>query len=95
MKAKFITTLLMSVFSIILFSCSNPKLQSGVEVISKIEKFRSENNRLPNNLTEIGIIENEGGPVYYEKKTESEYILWFGKELGESMTYDSQTKAWK
>ena len=71
------------------------KTSLGNEVAQKVEKFKTEKGRLPNNLIEIGIVETETGPIYYEKKTESRYILWFGKELGESMTYDSDTKQWK
>lgn len=70
------------------------KLRQGNEVVAKVEKFRNENGRLPGNLREIGIVETESGPVFYEKKSETKYIIWFGKELGESATYDSDTKKW-
>ncbi len=76
-------------------SCSNSEIRQGNEIVSKIEKFKSEKNRLPNNLTELGLVEDEAGPIYYEKKGETKFILWFGKALGESAIYDSDTKQWK
>jgi hypothetical protein len=66
----------------------------GNEVATKIENFRKERNRLPSSLTEIGIEESENGPIFYRKESESKYILWFGKELGESVTYNSDSKQW-
>jgi hypothetical protein len=95
MKAKTFIILIFATISLVITSCSNSKISAGNEVIVKIEKFKVDKGRLPNNLTEIGIIEDESGPIYYEKKTEMKYILWFGKQLGESMTYDSETKQWK
>lgn len=78
------------------FACSyNEKLKQGNEIVAKIEQFKSEKSRLPNSLSEIGIAETESGPIYYKKESETKYILWFGKELGESETYDSDTKQWK
>ncbi|HXG84427.1 MAG TPA: hypothetical protein VNI84_10400 [Pyrinomonadaceae bacterium] len=50
---------------------------------------------MPDSLNEIGIEEKEEGPIYYEKESESRYVLWFGKQLGESATFDSDTKEWK
>lgn len=82
--------------ALFIFACnSNEKLRQGNEIVAKIEKFRSEKSKLPNSLSEIGIAETESGPIYYEKKSETRYILWFGKELGESKIYDSETKNWK
>lgn len=97
MKLKFFLTfsLMLSIFSLALSCNSADKIAEGDKVIIKIEKFRNETGRLPNSLTEIDISEKESGPIYYQKKSDSKYILWFGKELGESMVYDSETKEWK
>ena len=70
------------------------KLKQGNEVIAKVEKFRNESGRLPDSLSEIGIFITESGPIYYKKQSETKYIVWFGKELGESATYDSDIKEW-
>ena len=92
-KAKLFFTVALGCF--LLFACGyNEKLRRGNEIIAKVEKFRIEKGRLPNSLSEIGVVETESGPIYYEKKSETKYIVWFGKELGESATYDSDTKKW-
>jgi hypothetical protein len=94
MKNKIVTIILL--LGIGQFACGyGQKMKQGNNVVLRVEKFKTDKGRLPNNLTEIGIVETESGPIYYEKKTESKFILWFGKELGESMIYDSETKEWK
>lgn len=93
MKFKLI---LISFVCFISFACGNgEKIKKGNEIAAKVEKFRNEKGRLPNSLSEIGVVETESGPIYYKKENETKYILWFGKELGESEVYDSQTKQWK
>ncbi len=96
MKSKTTSTILFAVLVCFVFAgCYSEKLAERNETVVQIEKFRKEKGRLPNSLNEIGIEEKEEGPIYYEKKSESRYVLWFGKELGESVTYDSDTKEWK
>lgn len=90
-----IKLILLGVICLFIFACGyGEKLKKGNQVIEKIEKFRAENKRLPNSLSEIGIIENESGPIYYKKENETKYVIWFGKSLGESATYDSAAKQW-
>ncbi len=80
---------------IFIFACGyGEKLRKENELVAKIEKFRTDKSRLPNSLSEIGIVETESGPIYYRKESETKYIVWFGKELGESATYDSDAKQW-
>ena len=93
--ASFILLLIFSIGFIFVNCNSSEDFTKGNEVANKIENFRKEKSRLPNSLTEIGIKETESGPIYYKKESESKYILWFGKGLGESVTYDSETKQWK
>ncbi|MCB1024644.1 MAG: hypothetical protein KDB79_09655 [Acidobacteria bacterium] len=86
----------LSIIGFLCFGCnSSAKFDKGKEVVAKVENFRNEKGRFPNSLDEIGIDETESGPVYYKKTDDSKYIVWFGKELGESMIYDSDTKEWK
>ena len=93
---KFDLFLTLILICILTFACSsNKKTEQGSEIAARVEKFRTENGRMPNSLSEIGIIEKESGPIYYKKESDTKYILWFGKELGESVTYDSDTKQWK
>jgi hypothetical protein len=80
-------------------ACSNvlplSKADQGERIIEKIESFKSETRRLPRSLTEIGVPETEEGPVYYKQVSESRYQVWFGTTLGESVTYDSETRRWQ
>ena len=78
------------------YSCSveNDREKYAELIIEKVEQFKTEKNRLPKNVTEIGLIELENSKAFYEKKTDSTYIVWFGLSLGESKTYNSTTKEW-
>jgi len=62
------------------------------KVIAAVDSFQSRYCRLPDTLADIGLKDSESGPVYYEKTSDSTYIVWFGTELGESATYESATK---
>jgi len=62
------------------------------KVIAAVDSYRSRYGRLPNNLADIGLEDSESGPVYYQKTSDSTYIVWFGTRLGESATYESATK---
>lgn len=93
MACKLVLTI--TLIYLFIFACGyGEKLKQGNEVVAKIEKFKNDKGRLPNSLSEIGIVETESGPIYYKKESETKYIVWFGKELGESATYDSVTKQW-
>jgi len=96
MKSKTIQTILFATLICFVFvGCYSYKYAKGNETAAQIEKFRKEKDRLPDSLNEIGIEEKEEGPIYYQKKSESRYELWFGKQLSESTTFDSDTKEWK
>ena len=93
---RFRLILIISMIGFFGFACSSSeKLEQGKEIVAKIEYYKNENGKLPNSLNELGIVETESGPIYYKKESESKYIVWFGKDLGESTTYDSDTKKWK
>lgn len=81
-------------------SCTNPfrenhLIEKGNQVVIQIEIFKRSNGRLPESLSEIGQEEKLEGPIYYRKETDTKYILWFGAELGESITYNSDTNTWE
>ncbi len=63
--------------------------------MNKIENFKKDKGKLPEKLSEIGIEKKEDSPIHYKKESETKYILWFGTTLGESVTYNSDTKGWK
>lgn len=69
-------------------------MAEGNKIIAKIEAFKQTSGHLPPSLKDINVAEKLEGPIFYEKKTETSYIVWFGEELGESVTYDSETKKW-
>ena len=62
------------------------------EVITAVDSFRSRTGSLPDNLEELGFKDPESLEVYYQKKNESSYVVWFGTTLGESAIYESSTK---
>src|SRR5579872_968678 len=74
--------------------CSGAAKQNASNaVISKIEEFKRVNGRLPNSLSETGVEQDESCPCYC-KTSNSSYVVWYGTTLGESHTYDSETKKW-
>jgi len=90
--------LLLTLLIVTLCSCSNRdprKEAAGERVIAQIEEFHKRNGRLPATTAEMGIQEDESGPVFYQRKSEDHYIVWYGTTLGESMTYDSATRRWE
>jgi hypothetical protein len=88
--------ILVIILFITLFSCSveNERQEYAELIIEKVEKFKLENNRLPKNVTEIGLIDLENSKAFYEKRNDSTYIVWFGLGVGESKIYNSTTKDW-
>jgi hypothetical protein len=66
----------------------------GTAVIEKVEAFKTKNSKLPESLSDLSLTDTEQGPLYYRKTSDSSYEIWFGAELGESVTYKSQTHSW-
>jgi hypothetical protein len=56
-------------------SCQDSRYKLGLEAINKIENYRNNNHKLPMSLEELGINETESGPIYYQLKTDSTYII--------------------
>lgn len=63
-------------------------------LIEKVEEFEKKHKRLPNSISEFGLKEKEDSPAYYQKTSDSTYIVWYGLSLGESNIYHSHTKKW-
>jgi hypothetical protein len=68
-------------------------IHRGNAIVAKLEAFRVSNGHYPQHLDEIGIPETESGPFFYERR-DHDFHLWYGKRLGESMTYKSDSKTW-
>lgn len=66
----------------------------GSQDIALIEAYRVSHGTLPPDLETLGINVSDDGPIFYQRKGDTEYILWFGTTLGESVTYSSKTKIW-
>jgi len=70
------------------------EIQEGNVAIAQIEVFRSQRHRLPSSMEEAGITVPDPQRIYYERCSDTQYLVWFGTTLGESMTYDSATSTW-
>ena len=50
--------------------------QRGEDIVEKIELFRKENHRLPKDLNEIGILEEENSnALYYDIRNDTSYTV--------------------
>ncbi|MEJ0088908.1 MAG: hypothetical protein WDM80_04025 [Limisphaerales bacterium] len=67
-------------------------IHKSAPVILRIENYHSKQGTLPPNLSAVEIEEN---PFHYQKQGETNYIVWFGEQLGESVAYDSNRKSWR
>ena len=79
-----------------LYSCEfkNERQEYAEMLIEKVETFKKENNRLPKDVSELGLTEKMDSPAFYQIQTESTYIVWYGLSVGESKVYRSSTKKW-
>ena len=69
--------------------------KNGEAVIVKIEAFQKEKGRLPENEAEMGVKVDEGGPIFYNKKSASSYELSGSIDFDHMYKYNSETKEWK
>ena len=90
--------ILTSLILTILTSCCDTfceREKFAKELVLKVENFQEKNGRLPNNVLEMGMPEElEDGRAFYEKKTDSTFIVWYGIGF-ESKVYYSEKKVWK
>lgn len=62
----------------------------------KIEKYNSINHRLPKQLSEIGMHENDETDNYLNYKVvDSLYSIWIGLDSERSKYYYSDSKKWE
>ncbi len=66
----------------------------GQELINKIESFQRVNNKLPENLEDLGEEESMSIGPYYEKIDEHRYKVYFCIDFDIYKTYNSDTKEW-
>ncbi|SFS81213.1 hypothetical protein SAMN04488006_0165 [Lutibacter maritimus] len=79
-----------------LYSCEfkNDRQEYAEMLIAKVETFKKTNNRLPKNVSELGLTEKMDSPAFYQMETNTTYIVWYGLSVGESKIYKSSTKKW-
>jgi len=79
-----------------IYSCefNNERQEYAEMLIEKVETFKKENNRLPNDVSELGLTEKMDIPAFYQMQTDSTYMVWYGLSVGESKVYRSSTKKW-
>jgi len=95
-KMKTIIKILTIILLFGLYSCefNNERQEYAKILIEKVETFRKENNRLPKDVSELGLTEKMDSPAFYQMQTDSTYMVWYGLSVGESKVYRSLTKKW-
>ena len=95
-KMKPIFKILTLVLLFGLYSCefNNERQEYAEMLIEKVETFKKENNRLPKDVSELGLTERMDSPAFYQMQTDSTYMVWYGLSVGESRVYRSSTKKW-
>lgn len=75
----------------------NRLMSLGNEIVEKVEDYRIKYKKLPNSLNEIGIqiVDENNPPLYYEKKNDANYVIWFATSSEDIKTYYSDTKKWE
>ena len=93
---KLIIKILTFLLLIGLNSCefNNEQQEYAEMLIEKVETFKKENNRLPKDVSELGLTEKMDSPAFYQIQTDSTYMVWYGLSVGESKVYRSSTKKW-
>lgn len=71
------------------------EINTGNRLIVKIDTFRQQRGHLPQSLSELNTDNIDLDKYFYQKCSDSRYLLWFGTQLGESMTYDSSSRSWR
>ena len=77
--------------------------KQGLELVAKIDAFKKENNRLPENLGELGLkqwsdwgaYKYRGGVFYYEQKSDSTYKLEYLLDFDTNKSYNQETGKWE
>jgi len=74
----------------------------GLELVAKIDAFKKENGRLPENLGELGLkqwsdgaYKYRGGVFYYEQKRDSTYTLEYLLDFDTNKSYNQETGKWE
>jgi hypothetical protein len=88
-------SLLIILFSLFLTSCIDKRQALGKAIYHKMLDFQKLHGHLPDNLSEIGVEDKMEGPIYYNKQSDSAFIIYYGGSLGESVIFDPKSGIWK
>ena len=71
-------------------------IKDGNILIEKIEEFKEVHGRLPETISDLGMVDIDRGlnTLYYNKINDSSYIVFFGQGLGESIIFNSDQMQW-
>lgn len=89
----------LAVVVVILFSFRGEWRERGLKKQSEpiqaaLETYRQQHGRYPDSMSQVGFAETEEGPLHYDRKSETAYILWYGLTLGESRVFNSMDRQW-
>lgn len=86
------------------FNFKNKAIKNGNQIVIKIEAFINEKGYLPDSFQDVNLKSDEfwggmatskkGVKYYFKKISDVDYIIYFDYALGESITYNSETKKW-
>jgi hypothetical protein len=68
------------------------KIAIGYKDARNIDAYRERTGRLPAKLEDVGISVDLSGPIFYDRCSDTRYVLWFGTTLGDSMSFDSDDR---
>lgn len=97
MTIKYIISLIVVVFILIFILRFNENRNyrlRGSELIEKVEKFKKINGILPSSIKEITNDKEMGEGPYYEKKSDSTYVVYFNIGFDDSLIYSSSNEKW-
>ena len=64
-------------------------------MIEALERYRQQHGAYPEDSAAVGFpIKDESGPLFYQRNTPTDYIIWYGTTLGESVIYYSTDAEW-
>jgi hypothetical protein len=97
LELALIVILILTIIGFLLFGNQEESnlINHGNKIISTIEDFKKENGHFPDSLNEIGIRETEEGPIFYEKRGNSNYVIFFSIGFDETKAYYSDSKKWE
>lgn len=66
----------------------------GNGLVEQVELFKKKNNRLPSSIADMGLEETMNDGPFYEKKSDTTYVVYFSVGFDDSFLYESTLKQW-